>query len=407
MNGGMVGKAGWLVLGMAGAVAAAPHAARAQPASDFKLPPATASAQPEVQGPVDPQNPVMTAPKAQTTLRPPPALTEKLAPVPAPIITPQPVTSRAAATAPARRRAAPTPTLTSTSTPTLASTPSAGHAGPPPAAGPAAAPSSAPPVGFPGFISNTAAPVPAPAASVSAGPQWWWIAGAAFGALVLVLAGFAWGRRGRRAMPPEVRFEPPAVSRDDAPVTAEPSPPASLQSHPVSEGAPPETPAEPATGLILALEATRMNASLVATTLNYRLRLTNRTGTPLSGLTIEGDMVAAQAGTPPERQLASPGQALEPRHALPALEAGASAEFGGSISLPLAAINPIRAGSQALFIPLARFRVVARDGGGRPLDVTRTFVVGEAPRAPGAQLRPFRLDLGPRTYSQVAQRALA
>jgi len=33
-------------------------------------------------------------------------------------------------------------------------------------------------------------------------------------------------------------------------------------------------------------------------------------------------------------------------------------------------------------------------------------LVGELPEAPGAALRPFRLDLGPRTYSRLGQRAV-
>jgi hypothetical protein len=36
-----------------------------------------------------------------------------------------------------------------------------------------------------------------------------------------------------------------------------------------------------------------------------------------------------------------------------------------------------------------------------------TFVVGEDQDRPGAALRPFRLDLGPRLYSRIGQRELA
>jgi hypothetical protein len=38
--------------------------------------------------------------------------------------------------------------------------------------------------------------------------------------------------------------------------------------------------------------------------------------------------------------------------------------------------------------------------------LARTFVVGEAQGPAGAGLRPFRLDLGPRTYSRLDQRAV-
>ena len=56
---------------------------------------------------------------------------------------------------------------------------------------------------------------------------------------------------------------------------------------------------------------------------------------------------------------------------------------------------------RTLLLPLARFRLQAR--GAAP--VVRTFVVGQ----PGLQdvLQPFRLDLGPRIYPKLAQRAFA
>ncbi len=185
---------------------------------------------------------------------------------------------------------------------------------------------------------------------------------------------------------------------------AEPEPAPAIAEVP----APPEPAAlaEPSRGIALALEATRMNASLMATTLSYKLTLTNHTGTALSGLAIEGDMIAAQAQVPAERQVAGAAQHLEQRHQLATLAPGESAEFSGDIRVPLTMIAPIRAGAQALFIPLARFRVEAgADGRGR-VAVTRTYVVGEESQTAGAQLRPFRLDLGPRTYSRIGQRAV-
>lgn len=149
-----------------------------------------------------------------------------------------------------------------------------------------------------------------------------------------------------------------------------------------------------------------MNASLVATTLSYRLVVTNRGGTALSALAIEGDMIAAHASLPPESQMAQPAQRLELRHALSALAPGESAEFSGDIRLPLSAITPIRAGNAAYFVPLARFRIEAGEAGGHLQVLARTFVIGETQDFGGAGLRPFRLDLGPRSYSRIDQRAV-
>ena len=159
-------------------------------------------------------------------------------------------------------------------------------------------------------------------------------------------------------------------------------------------------------GLGIALEARRMSASLMATTLSYTLTLTNNSPDTLSALAVEGDMIAAHASLPPEQQIASGGQRLELRHALVTLAPGESAQFSGDFRLPLSALNPIRAGDAAYFVPLARLRVEASTTGGQPLVQVQTYVVGETGDAPGAGLRPFRLDLGPRTYSRIGQRAV-
>ena len=162
-----------------------------------------------------------------------------------------------------------------------------------------------------------------------------------------------------------------------------------------------ESPPVEQDGIAFVLEARRMSASLLATTLSYRIKLSNHGKEPLAALAIEGDMIAAQADLPTERQVAARDQALALRHALVELAPGESAEFTGDIRLPLTEIVPIRSGTAAYFIPLARFRIAA---GAKVL--AQTFVVGETPDDPAAALRPFRLDLGPRTYSKIGQRAV-
>ena len=149
-----------------------------------------------------------------------------------------------------------------------------------------------------------------------------------------------------------------------------------------------------------------MNASLMATSLNYVLTLTNHGAEPLSALAVEGDMVSAHASLPPEAQIANDNQRMEPRHSLVTLAPGESAEFTGVFMLPLTAVTPIRAGNAAYFVPLARLRVEASTSGGASLVQAHTWVVGELPEDAGAALKPFRLDLGPRTYSRVGQRAV-
>jgi hypothetical protein len=80
--------------------------------------------------------------------------------------------------------------------------------------------------------------------------------------------------------------------------------------------------------------------------------------------------------------------------------------MSGELRLPLAAITPIRNGAATLLVPLARFRVLAFRDGRPPVSANHAFVVGEEPQTPGAALKPFRLDLGPRLYSSNTQREL-
>lgn len=246
----------------------------------------------------------------------------------------------------------------------------------------------------------------APAAAESEGGAgiWPWIAGL----FALVAAGFAlmrW-RRGRGDREPQITFEPPVVRPQPVPPIPEPAP---EQAAPAPTPPPPAAPVPlpvDATGIEITLQAKRMSASLMATTLNYTLIVTNRGAQAVSGLAIEGDMVSAHSSLPTEQQVANDTHVLEPRHALLALAPGESAEFTGDFRLPLTAVTPIRSGQAAFFVPLARLRVRAEAPGGNPLVSVQTFVVGELPENPGAPLRPFRLDLGPRTYSKIGQRAV-
>lgn len=373
-------------------IGAAAAPASAQSVNDYRLPTAP-PANPRAQGPVTPDNPVILAPRpspSATTAAPPPAppptpaATRTVAPAARPATAP---TSRSGERPGAQQPRQPAP---------AASTPAteAGAAlGLPPLTPAAAAPSYAPP--------PAAATTPAGAET----SYWPLIAGALAAVLVVIGGLLFWRRRRAEAAEPVVDFVPPVVAAPPPEILPEPvAEPAPVA--PVAEpvAAPPAEPAVQPRGIALAVEAKRMSASLMATTLSYKLTLTNHTDTPLSAVAIEGDMIAAQAQIPQERQVAVPTQPLEARFQIPELAPGESAEFTGDIRVPLSTIVPIRAGAQALFIPLARFRVEAgRNGSGR-MAVSRTWVVGEEPEAPGAPLKPFRLDLGPRTYSRIGQR---
>ncbi|MFN5245514.1 MAG: hypothetical protein ACK5B7_13970, partial [Novosphingobium sp.] len=222
-------------------------------------------------------------------------------------------------------------------------------------------------------------------------------------ALLALVGGLIWRRR-KPGAAAAVDFEPPVVpaARPEPPPKAKPEPAPAAAPAPSPEPAP----VAQAEGLSISLEARRLDASLMATTLSYQLRLTNHGTAPLSALAIEGDMVAAHSSLPVEQQIASPEQKLELRHALVELAPGASAEFKGEMRLPLTAITPIRAGNAAYFVPLARLRVAAAVTADESLILAQTFVIGELPDQPGGALRPLRLDLGPRTFGKLGQRAV-
>ncbi len=170
--------------------------------------------------------------------------------------------------------------------------------------------------------------------------------------------------------------------------------------------------ARPALGVLvnpleITLAARKMSATLLNTVLNYELVVTNNGDAPMGPVSVGGDMIGAHASLSARSQLEIAGQSITPLHRLDILAPGESLTLLGELRLPLAAILPIRNGNASLFVPLARFRVEALRDGAPPLVVSRTFVIGETQANPGAALKPFRLDLGPRLYSQIGQRELA
>lgn len=386
-----------LLLGQASALA--------QSVDGYRLPGATVRpAAPGAQGPVDRDAPLVTT----ATPRPTPTPTPTSNPAPSqpaatasPQPSPQPSTSTRPAAGTPRQApapaASPSPPNSAPVLPQAVPLPMPGSTGPLPAT-PA----------LPSALPTAAVPATAPAAASAAttsGWYWPWLAGAAT-LLALLFAGLWWRKR-RAEAPLAITFEPPVVPArqpEPIPATEPPTAAAAGARDPLPQ---PQLSIAPAgAGLTIELESRRMNASLLATTLSYVLRITNHGDRPLSGLAIAGDMIAAHASLPPEAQIASEHQPLEHRHALAALAPGESAEVTGDFRLPLTAINPIRAGNAAYFVPLARLRVEAAQEGAGPLVRVQTWVVGELPEAEGAALKPFRLDLGPRTYSRLGQRAV-
>lgn len=343
-------------------VAAPPLAAQA--ARDFQLPPAgTPTADTRVQGPVDPEAPVPAPPRAIATERPPPE------PAPAPAPAPRPSATERAAPA----VVFPTPASTRPVAPRQAPART-----PPPQTLPTAATALAPPLRG---TASRAAPTPPPVRSTGTNPLapvapegpersllWAWLAlgGAALAAGASVLA----LRRRGRSRPPEI----------------------------VAPRVPLVPPAEV---LALAVEAVRLDRSMLNATVGYRITVRNRSTRAIGALAIEADLVSASSALSAEQQLASPGQALTPRHSAERLAPGQSLCFEGQARLPLTQASAIWQGTAALLIPLLRVRALAAD----VPPIATTLVIGRREGA-AARPQPFRLDEPPRSYAPLAQRVL-
>jgi len=355
----------WTVLFPAVSLAALLAAPASAALSDFRLPGDSAQPEPDRVGPVAPDVPESRgpapapAPTATRTPAPEPTAAEPRIVLPdLSAATPTPLPARAA-DASVARRPAPTDEPVSAATPA----PSADSLGPPQA---------------------TEAPSPLPATS-SAVPVdedssfWLWALAALAGLATVGLAGWAWLRRRPIA-------GASAVPQVERPNLASSPPLAGLAA------------AEP---LQITLEPLRLSLTLMNATLAYRLEVANRGAAAIIGLAIGADMIAAHASMTREQQLSGPGDGAATVQRIDRLEPGESRIVEGEFRVPFSQIVPIRQGNAALLLPLARFRLDAE--GAAP--VVRTFAVGQ----PGAKaaLQPFRLDLGPRVYPKLIQRAFA
>lgn len=157
----------------------------------------------------------------------------------------------------------------------------------------------------------------------------------------------------------------------------------------------------PGEALAIAVEAVRLDRSMMNATVGYRVTLRNRTAQALTGVTVEADLVSASRERPAEAQLASPAQALTPRHSAERLAPGQSLRFEGQVRLPLAEASAIWQGRVGLLVPLLRVRAVAEGAQA----VATTLVIGRA-EGSTARPQPFRLDEPPRSYAPLAQRVV-
>lgn len=381
----------------------------AAPLESFRLPQGETPPEPDRQGPVAPD-----VPESRLPPRPQPAPAPSPTPAPvqprvetlpsptaAPIQLPEPVrTARPASPSAAAAAAAATPT------PTTAPPAAGAEPGNDATAGAGAAPLAFP-TGSPGV--PTATPTGsglAPAEREGAGmPDWLWFA-AAGAALLAVLGGIILLVRRRRGdeVPPQVQV--PQV-RKPVPAAEKPMPAASPA--PAAEPVPAvdlPAPSPPVAGsqggLTVEFTPLAMSMTLVNAALGWRVELANHGGPALEDVELAFDMISAHKELSPLERLSGPAAEAN-RRKLGRIDPGQTVSVEGDMRLPFPRIVPIWHGETALLMPLVRLRVTARG----MLPMTRTVMVGQpSPRTPGTLL-PFRLDLGPRVYPDLARKAFA
>lgn len=357
------------------ALAGAPLAAQSAPGG-FRLPTPTPTPT-DIQGPVDPDAPIVTRPRDTA---PTPTPTPRPTPAPTPAPTPRPV-----ATPTPRPVASPTnsslpPRFTPPAAPTAEESAAAREGAAFPAAPVEAGSLPSAPLPLPTEVG--AAPAPAAAEEEGGLPGWLY----ALGGLVLVVgagAALLWRRR-RSGEKPVAEIEPPRVAPDpEKSIVAE---------RPLAASGP---------QLTIEARALRLSRSMMFATLSYEVWVTNRGGQPLRDVRLGADLVTAHARIPTDQQLADPLVPLAPVKTIEQLDPGASVQVAGELRLPVGEIRPIPHGKAVVYVPLLRVRAEAEG----LIPIARTFVVG-VPAGANRRLQPFRLDEMPQTYSAVSQHAL-
>jgi len=390
------------------------HPVRAQDAGTYSLPSGSRPTAPAVQGPVDPENPVVAPrnPRDEATPAPAPSASPRIVrPAPTATLTPSPTPTRTPSRARTPAEPAPRPT------PTVTPSPQAEAPSPAPTATPVEPPS---PTLLPAEPTPTPSATPTePAASEETGSNTPFLVG---GLVVLLLAAGAVLLRKRRrsgrtpsgtpagretvaaapvapqpphAAPPPRPAAPLATSPRPAPA---PVPPASPAAEPMLAASDDQAEALP---LAIAYRPQAIRLSLVFATLAYELDVTNAGPAPTPELELRADLSSAHAAIPVHEQLAPTPASLERKQTLAPLAPGETARLKGEVRLPLQDVHSLVKGAARFFVPLARFGFVTPDH----RLVRRVYTVG--PVTPGSEaLASVRLDAGPRNLRELAAREI-
>lgn len=359
---------------------AAPAAAQ-NSASGFKLPEGATEPATRPQGPVDDTGIVPVGPRvirtepeqrAATTTAPAPRQTPpaqpQAEPVAQPAVSPSPRPAAPRATAPAGQTAVITPP---TETP--------GQQVPPPASPPADVPAAQDlPAPATPITTPPAAPVTEASPINTALPQWvLWLAGAlALAALLLALIAF--GRR-RAELRPVPEIERPVVDHAGLPISTREAPQFTAR-----------------------FDVQGFTRSMMMVTVKFSLQIANRSGSAMRNVRIAADLVSARSQLPMEQQVATPATDLAHMAEIERIGPQQSRSIEGTLTLPLAQVEPFFQGKTPLFIPLARLRVDCE--GAEPQ--LQTYIVGMGSALTVGKVQPIALNTAPGSLQGVMARAI-
>ena len=83
---------------------------------------------------------------------------------------------------------------------------------------------------------------------------------------------------------------------------------------------------------------------------------------------------------------------------------GISTDLRTQVTLPRAAVRPIRHADRMLFVPVVAINLLYEWDDGEAGQTAMSYVIGRENRPPVAKMAPFRLDQGPRVYREVGHR---
>jgi hypothetical protein len=92
-------------------------------------------------------------------------------------------------------------------------------------------------------------------------------------------------------------------------------------------------------------------------------------------------------------------------HTIPELPPGERGLMQGSVTMPREEMRALQVNNQALFIPVIAVNLVYDWGEGRTGQTSKSYLIGRDLGDANERMGAFRLDLGPRVYRTVGQRA--